>query len=113
MSTPHQSKFSTRLLGGLSVVAVSTFFLWPHTANASSGVIFGTGVNCITNSGIPGVPSSACVDQTYTDGFSLDPLYKTDLNNTSPGFRAVPAGASGAFWDAQKGDVQFGSPVNV
>jgi len=104
-----QSKFFTPLLSGLSLI--SMFFLLPHNAKAQTAFA-GTGVNCKTNSGIPGVDPSACVDQIYTDGFALDPLYKTNLSNTEPGFLAAPASLSGAFWDAMKGDVQFGQPVN-
>jgi len=110
MTTSTQSKLFTLLLSGLSLVSI--FLLLPHNAKAQTAIP-GTGVNCKTNSGIPGVDPSACVDQTYTDGFALDPLYKTNLSNTAPGFLATPAGVSGAFWDAMKADVQFGQPVNV
>ena len=110
MNSTIQSKFFTQLLGGLSLMGM--FLVLPH--NAKAGTIEATGVNCITNSGIPGVPSSACVDQSYTivNGSPLDPLYKTNLSFTAPGFLPTPAGPSGAFWVAQKGDVQFGAPVN-
>lgn len=110
MNSTIQSKFFTRLLGGLSLM--SMFLLLPH--NAKAGTIEATGVNCITNSGIPGVPNSACVDQSYTivNGSPLDPLFKTNLSGTAPSFLPTPAGPSGALWVAQKGDVQFGQPVN-
>jgi PEP-CTERM motif len=110
MNSTIQSRFFTRLLGGLSLMSLS--LLLPH--NAKANTIAATGVNCITNSGIPGVPNSACVDQSYTivNGSPLDPLFKTNLSFTAPGFLPTPAGPSGAFWVAQKGDVQFGAPVN-
>ena len=110
MNSTIQSRFFTRLLGALSLMAM--FLLLPCIAKADN--ITATGVNCKTNSGIPGVPSSACVDQSYTivNGSPLDPLFRTDLSFTAPGFLATPAGPSGAFWVAQKGDVQFGDPVN-
>jgi len=110
MNSAIQSKFFARLLGGLSLMTM--FLLLPCTARADN--ITATGVNCITNSGIPGVSNSACVDQSYTivNGSPLDPLYKTNLSFTAPGFLPTPAGPSGAFWVAQKGDVQFGAPVN-
>jgi PEP-CTERM motif len=110
MNSMIQLRFFMRLLGGLSLMTM--FLLLPHNAKATT--IAATGVNCITNSGIPGVPNSACVDQSYTivNGSPLDPLFKTNLAFTAPGFLPTPAGPSGAFWVAQKGDVQFGAPVN-
>ena len=106
-----QSKFLAPLLSGLALM--SMFLLLPH--NAKADVIPGTGVNCAVNSGIPGVPNSDCVDKSYTDvlGSPLDPLTRTDVSGTSPGFLTAPVAPSGAFWIARKGDVQAGSPGNV
>ena len=110
MVTSIQPRFFMIFLSGLSLM--SMFLLLPHDVKADN--ITATGVNCKTNSGIPGVSNSACVDQSYTivNGSPLDPLYKTILSGTAPGFLPTPAGPSGAFWVAQKGDVQFGDPVN-
>jgi hypothetical protein len=98
MVNSTQSRFFTQLLSGLSLI--SMFFLFPYNAKADN--VTATGVNCKTNSGIPGVDDGACVDQSYAivDGSPLDPLYKTNLSGTAPGFLPSPAGPSGDFWVA-------------
>jgi hypothetical protein len=108
MNSTIQLRFFTRLLGGLSLM--SLFLLLPHDAKAdSTGNIPSTGqCNSGTQTGF------GCVDPNYTivNGSPLDPLTKTDLSGTAPGFLAAPADSGGAFWVATKGDVQFGQPVN-
>jgi hypothetical protein len=104
-----QSKFFTRLLRGLALIGM--FLLLPH--NAKADVIPGTGTSpCGTFSGF------GCVDLNYTslpapNTSAGEPLQKTDLSGTSPGFLAAPVAPSGAFWIAPLGDVQFGNAGGV
>jgi PEP-CTERM motif len=106
MNSMIQSRFFMRLLGGLSLMTM--FLLLPHNAKATSIVSF----NAILPTGQCG--AFDCTDPFYAvvGGSVGEPLKKTNLSGTAPGFLAAPAGPSGAFWIAMLGDVQFGAPVN-
>jgi hypothetical protein len=116
MNSMIQSKFFTRLLSGLSLI--SMFLLLPHNAKGQT-TIAATGAvapGC-TYYGSPNVSPNGfdCVDPNYAvvGGFGVgEPLLKTNLSGTAPGFLAAPAGPSGAFWIAILGDVQAGGLVN-
>lgn len=105
MSSMIQTRFFTPLLVGLSLIGL--FLLLPYNARATSII---TGVNVIVPTGACG--AFDCTDPFYSVVGGGEPLKKTNVSGTAPGFLPTPAEPSGAFWVAQLGDVQFGAPVN-
>jgi len=120
MNSAIQSKFITRLLGGLSLMGL--FLLLPQNARAdNTGNIPATGT-CVA--------ISECVDPFYKlapqstfGGLPLESLPNSLISGTAPGFIPAPFGSA---WDAPTGDtgccnpgsvfeyqVSFATPANV
>lgn len=106
MNSTIQSKFFTRLLGGLSLM--SMFLLLPHNAKAdTAGNIGSTGSLCAKDS------QGNFVDQLYSIPNSTEPLYclpNSLISGTAPGFIPAP---SGSQWDAPRGDTGCCGPGTV